>query len=837
MSHSNKPSRRSNPLHNSRGTAEKATFREIPPIQPTNVIARLMGIDAIPTSPPPPPPPPNPAAAAAAAAAIVQAHPASSLKPPTSTTTAEIKAISPRSAPFRQAKCSLLSYGNRNTGDASSRLCLNKMRVPERSRSRQRRHPQEDLLQKIKQDFQAWQTSKAMASATTVAAALGNNNNSKYLESRCIQMIAQENLRKEKMARYGFANCRAMDNNEQHSLKNVVQETDSESAANEVADDEPKPEERRVITVLRAISPCAAAPEKSTDFEAGKDGHDHRAWASDENPRPPTPIVLLKPSSNILPADGQEPLFGLPKVKRDGNMSRFLQEVKQMLQKQLDVNATVTSELNTIVTWGTGPKQIAPEVAKQITHTVTKDVGKRFFRSESFRAFRSDRKRNEATTKQASPEHVRIVTRNILPHRLKSVTSRSETVSPKKDDEESTSSCSVTSRERPVRSLADVSPSGIGFGEQSFRSECLTKHKDDGVSPARVLFRSFSAPESGFSLGRLFGDGSVSSTAHEASDILASEGAAAMTAKNNTSFSFVRGTVSSLRHRFSLGRNLFRRKAHWSKRTSLGLGELHPQVAIGTAPPSPETFNLFKANLTELPPSPVSPLEVVGHSCRHFFSDLNCTLPELSPKCLSEFEPPASELSYRTDITVETACNHDKAYIREVLVAAGLYDDGSLDNKANARVDSMARPICDNIFEEVEDIYYYRGKYCDDGIGMYNEAGGTATDHRMLFDLANEALQSLVQGAKTGSSLRQWVIDSTGVSRGRRLVDDVWQQMQTLRNPQMQEMQTIDSMVAYEIRKSVWAEVLYEDVYVVGRKIERAIFDELIEDLSIEVFI
>ena len=59
-----------------------------------------------------------------------------------------------------------------------------------------------------------------------------------------------------------------------------------------------------------------------------------------------------------------------------------------------------------------------------------------------------------------------------------------------------------------------------------------------------------------------------------------------------------------------------------------------------------------------------------------------------------------------TDITVETACNKDKAYIREDLIASGLYDDGSLDNKGNARVDSMARPICD-IFEVIEDIYYY----------------------------------------------------------------------------------------------------------------------------------
>ena len=155
--------------------------------------------------------------------------------------------------------------------------------------------------------------------------------------------------------------------------------------------------------------------------------------------------------------------------------------------------------------------------------------------------------------------------------------------------------------------------------------------------------------------------------------------------------------------------------------------------------------------------------------------EANDLFAELSPQCLSEFEAPASELSYRTEMSVETACNLDKAYIREVLAAAGLYvDDGSLDNKANARVDSMARPICDDIFEEVEDIYYYRG------IGLYSDAGVNATDHRMLFDLANEALLSLVQGARTGSSLRQWVIDSTGASRGRRLVDDVWQQVSDL---------------------------------------------------------
>ncbi|KAF8666307.1 hypothetical protein HU200_053666 [Digitaria exilis] len=80
MSQNTKPQKRSSNLHNSRAaSAEKPTptyrYREIP-IQPPNVIARLMGIDAIPAPPPPPKP--------AAAAAIIQAQSTtrSLLKPP-----------------------------------------------------------------------------------------------------------------------------------------------------------------------------------------------------------------------------------------------------------------------------------------------------------------------------------------------------------------------------------------------------------------------------------------------------------------------------------------------------------------------------------------------------------------------------------------------------------------------------------------------------------------------------------------------------------------------------------------------------------------------------------
>jgi hypothetical protein len=70
-----------------------------------------------------------------------------------------------------------------------------------------------------------------------------------------------------------------------------------------------------------------------------------------------------------------------------------------------------------------------------------------------------------------------------------------------------------------------------------------------------------------------------------------------MTTKNVVSASlssFIRETVSSLRHSFSSRRNLpFRRKTYWSNKASLA--EIHPaKMEMPVTSPSHETFSLFK---------------------------------------------------------------------------------------------------------------------------------------------------------------------------------------------------------------------------------------------------
>ncbi|KAJ1260845.1 hypothetical protein BS78_10G263800 [Paspalum vaginatum] len=727
LSPSNLKKKSSSSVHR-RGAAAETPMTTIPNhhIQP-NVIARLMGMDAAVV-----PPPPAAAAADAEAAVIVPNKPQ------------QTRHRGSGSGSGRED----FHFG---TGDddtsSSSRSCgLHRMRAvlvlpgrrpPLGSRQGQRvHHPQEELLRKMRQDLQRVDGS-----------------------SCCVQAIAQEKLRREKMARYyGFV---------------VV-------AGNHDGNSRKKKKKKNGRGINRGGLDAAAADDNK------------------EKPAPaPTPIVLLRPSAaHAQQESGQRGAVfrrSLPSLlavdsSRDGDTSRLLKEVKQRLQIQLKVNAAVATaadlRIESVACCRGGGAEAGPtpQIAREAEeeedahahHGGNNRRSLRLSRSESFRAvWRSDR-------------------------RVAASASAAGAVSP---PEKGSLADDASSAPPLSESLSDS-------GGQSFRSDgCLLVKHDTPInmSPAspRALVRSLSAPEwasSSSSLGsRLFAFGGGDrrtrrSTEHSASQAAA---AAAGTSSKSSSFSFITGRVSSLMRR-SFGGLGTRTKMHYwwlNKKTSLGVGDgelhLHPQVgtATGATPP---------------PSSPRSPSRRV----------------DVDPQSFAERSPRPSQ----TRIPAETARDPDKAYIRELLTAAGLYHYHHDDRDRVAR--RRLGPICDSVFEEVEDIYYFDGRVSE-----------TATDHRMLFDLANEALQILEQRSSrpASSSLCQWVlIDTTTAgsssSRGRELEDDVWHQVQALRM-QDKEMQTIDSMVAHQVRKTVWAEVLHEHVYVVASKIERAIFDELVQDL------
>jgi len=412
--------------------------------------------------------------------------------------------------------------------------------------------------------------------------------------SLVLQAIAQEDLRRQKMARYGFGfglggHTKVTQQDELPlimSKKDGVAQGDTSEHAAAASEPAPMPHDRDL--------------DARRDGHADDHGHGRGAPAAQARELPShghTPIVLLKPATcsesdttgGVAIGGGQKTLFlGLPKLHRDASMSAILQEVKNRVQRELALTAATATGGEVIKApasaWGIPPLQ---QVTKE-TKEDRENKRRLFRRSESFRAFRSDRKRNAATnTTHASPEAY--------------ILTKSQTVSPAHEESTTTSDAS----------LSVLRPPGVGGvtdDGQSFRSECLTlmKRKDDDAvpSPPRLLFRSFSAPESGFSFSslgsRLFGDAIIASSArstkHGASEPAAAT-AVTMTTKNVVSASlssFIRETVSSLRHSFSSRRNLpFRRKTYWSNKASLA--EIHPaKMEMPVTSPSHETFSLFK---------------------------------------------------------------------------------------------------------------------------------------------------------------------------------------------------------------------------------------------------
>jgi hypothetical protein len=215
---------------------------------------------------------------------------------------------------------------------------------------------------------------------------------------------------------------------------------------------------------------------------------------------------------------------------------------------------------------------------------------------------------------------------------------------------------------------------------------------------------------------------------------------------------------------------------------------------------------------------------------------------------------------WKIDGAEENDDDPDKAYVRELLITAGLFDDdkdedgvgGSWEDTSVGSTDWMAVPIVisDDVFDEVEDAYYYRRlrrRVEEEGGAGEEDEDGWHDRRRLLFDLANEALQVIQAGPSSSSpSLSRWLIErgsdvssSRLRSRGMELEDDVWRRVARAMmadDVAPAPATTVDGMVEREVGRSPWM-ALREDVCAVGRKVERAIFDELVGEVLHQVFV
>ena len=209
--------------------------------------------------------------------------------------------------------------------------------------------------------------------------------------------------------------------------------------------------------------------------------------------------------------------------------------------------------------------------------------------------------------------------------------------------------------------------------------------------------------------------------------------------------------------------------------------------------------------------------------------------PLIEPRSLAQhvdhggFDKVAIEESYEHEaVAVE---RHAQAFIRDILITAGLYE-GEIFDEAFPKWDASKRPIPRWVFDEVEEAYRQKGKL--DEAGSLSSPGDANISHKLLFDLTNEALPRILK-PRMSYMFKKRVASPNTIPCKKKLLDDLWWQIQVYINPALSESNSVDGMVAQDVLADPWCTVLHEDLYVTGRKVELVILEDLIDEFMSEM--
>lgn len=171
--------------------------------------------------------------------------------------------------------------------------------------------------------------------------------------------------------------------------------------------------------------------------------------------------------------------------------------------------------------------------------------------------------------------------------------------------------------------------------------------------------------------------------------------------------------------------------------------------------------------------------------------------------------------------------DHSEAYIRDLLVASGLYD-GSRD-KYISRWDPLGKPISNQVFEEVEESYKQVTKdeegYTKDQLQKIN--------HKLLCDMLNEALPSVLGVPSTMSRfMKRAVGPMPRAPQGKKLLERAWEIVGVYVHPPWDRTtQSLDNIVARDLSSTPWSGLIDEDVNSLGKDMECQIIGDLIQEL------
>ncbi|KAG2266679.1 hypothetical protein Bca52824_073758 [Brassica carinata] len=536
----------------------------------------------------------------------------------------------------------------------------------------------------------------------------------------------------------------------------------------------------------------------------------------------PTKIVVLRPGLQRV-YDYEDSLTTSSGTTMEGSrgssIEEFLEEVKERLKGELQGRAALKRSSSVR---GSGIETPFSE--------------RPFPRSESMRSYAASEVQCNAP--DSPQDFISKDTRKLLSERVRNVLSKE---------------MSSSSRLRPTVSDAESLQKYTDEIEEDTRRNV---HKKEPSSP-RNLKRSLSAPVSGTSFGKLLLEdrhvltGAQIMRKHEAviTEGEETEPVVVDPIRRKERFN-LRKKVSSFRS--TLRGRIFGKKIRSMIESNSFEDETIKDFVTGSR------FNSFydrNENSTEVPPSPASvcsstpeefwrnvdylsqvstPDVTVSdeNGMPQVFRDISSNLSELRRQ-INELDsdiqvptPVEEETAREIEITVDLG-NPDKTFVRDLLVASGLYE-GTTD-RSLSRWDPFAKPINKSVLEETKENLKKRNNQNQEG------AEDIEDNHNILFDLLNEVL-TVVLGPVRKSGFRKklmnsYVFEPTSI-RGKYLLESVWRILSEYLYSQPEKpFCSLDGIIGWDLERCPWSGLIGEEATVLGREVEGMIMSDLVEEV------
>lgn len=698
------------------------------------------------------------------------------------------------------------------------------------NKPKRREHPQEEELQKFKKEFEAWLGERVKKCSKTIE--IGKTPS---------QWLARENLNNEKI-------LRMMENG--NTLETSLHE--------------------RVVLQNKAFKDKYSAAQKCESLYLRNGDRNINAKLSllknsdrlAEDALAPSKIVILRPGPDRL-GTYEECLSSPGTSLGRSSIEDFLEEVKERLKHEArgknykKGSPTRGDGIKTHNENISDPKQIAQRIARHVRESVTRDLGMNLFRSESTRSYRSDFHVNEAN----APEFISRDTRKLLVDRLRNVL-KEETNQNVPDVPKSKRSPQHRHR---TQSLPDVSNSKnklrhldslenvSDMQSRSFRREDNGKGEiHEEISP-RNLIRSLSAPVSGTSFGKLLlEDRHIITGAHIRRKHEATEKATMNETKRKKEKFNLKEKVTNLKQSFTRKGSLFGRKSQSSEEEHVNGHD----IMEDNPNDSSMIMNFYDQpeNFTEVPPSPAS---ACSSTHEESFQPTKCTSPtsnsdvtsigdSLNPNIFREISSNIKDIRRQLD-AVETDDSEDtmpdeqsiqadlpeiedqaEAYIRDLLLVSGLYDASFY--RSISRQEPLGKPISIQVFEELEESCIQKTNVDEGPLKDHCEK----SSHKLLFDLVNETLPNVLgptlQMSKCARNATSAVLQIP--PHGKKLFNQLMQILRVYLHPSTDKAHfSLDRMVGRELQSSTWSRLMDDDVNDLGKDIECQITGDLIGEM------